>query len=758
MRILDRYVLRQVLSPFGLGLLVFTFFLIIPGLMEYAEEYISKGVPLQVVVRLMSTLVPQALALTIPMSLLLGLLVALGRLTADREFVALQACGVHPARLMRPVMVVATSGCAATLYVLLVAVPASNQLFREGTFDIVASLAEGDIKPRVFFEGIPNLVLYIKEVPPEGGWNGVILVDSRAGQGSPVYTARRGWLVIDKVRRRVEAVLEEGTRHQQAAEAPEKYEISRFARHVLTLNPDDVLRTGQLSKGEREMSIPELRARAAELRAQGQSPHNPLFEIHQKFAIAGACFIFGLLGLSLGVSRERDARLGSFVMGIVVIFLYYVILWLGRSLVKGHFLPPWLGAWLPNLLLGGVGLGLLTRRRHAGDRAVRVRWPAVLSGPSVRGQPSGKWLPFSTLDRYVGRRYLGFLSLSGCALGTLFYVAAFVEYSEKVFKGEATWRALGEFLLFSTPQYLYYIIPLAVLLSGLITIALFTKSSELVAVKACGVSLYRVAMPLLAASAVASVALVALDQTILGPANRRAEAIRHVMRGGAPETFNILNRRWVAGAGGEIYHFDYFDPGARRFQGLWILEFDPAMHRLVRRTFASAAVWVAPRESQRAQWRLDRGWTRVFGAEGSSRSYEPFQSTLVALPEPAHFTTEAADPSYMNYRQLKSYTEHLGEGGFDVTWHRVALARKISFPFITLVMTLIAVPFAVTMGRSGAMAGIGAAIAIAILYWTVLSLFGAFGAGGAIAPALAAWAPNLLFGAAAAYLLLTVRT
>ena len=94
MRIIDRYVIREVLWPFVIGLLVFTFMLIIPYLIDYAESFISKGVATLVVLRIMATLLPSTLALTIPMSLLLGLLVAFGRLSSDREFVAMQACGV----------------------------------------------------------------------------------------------------------------------------------------------------------------------------------------------------------------------------------------------------------------------------------------------------------------------------------------------------------------------------------------------------------------------------------------------------------------------------------------------------------------------------------------------------------------------------------------------------------------------------------------------------------------------------------------
>ena len=132
MRILDRYVIREVLVPFVIGLLVFTFMLIIPFLIDYAESFISKGVPVLVVLRVMATLLPGALALTIPMSLLLGLLVAFGRLSADREFVAMQACGVSRLRLLRPVGVLSVPGT-----------PKNTEIHIMLTFNMASGLRRG---------------------------------------------------------------------------------------------------------------------------------------------------------------------------------------------------------------------------------------------------------------------------------------------------------------------------------------------------------------------------------------------------------------------------------------------------------------------------------------------------------------------------------------------------------------------------------------------------------------------------------------
>ena len=768
MRIIDRYVIREVLLPFCIGLLVFTFMLIIPYLIQYAETFIAKGVPTLVVLQVMATLLPMALGLTIPMSLLLGLLVAFGRLSADREFVALQACGVSLLRLMRPVALLSLLTWAATSYVLLVAVPNANQTFREITYNIVAARAEGEVRPRVFFEDFPDLVIYVREIPATGGWNDVFMADNRPGKAPSVFMARHGRVLLNREERTVEMVLEEGARH--TADSAGKYEVVTFRQMLISLNPESVFpRTGP-AKGAREMSIAELQTRAAELEATGVYPHTELFEIQKKFSIPIACLVFGLIGLGLGASNRRDGKLASFVVGIVVIFIYYVLLWLGQSLVRGHLVAPWVAAWLPNIVLGGLGGLLFLWRDRAADQPIRIPLPsfrkrtriaaappaglpAPTSGATIR-IPTLRFPGPSLLDRYVAMSYARVAGLSAISMAGIFYIATFLDLSDKVFRGDATWGMLGSYLWYATPQYVYYILPLSVLLGTLVTIGLLTKNSELVVMKACGISLYRVALPMLVGAVVAGGILFALEESVLGPSNRRAEAIRYVIRGGSLQTFDVLNRRWVAGSDGQIYHYDYFDARTQRFSGLSIFEFGEEMQTLARRTYADLAI----SEGGGSAWRLERGWTREFLPTGDTRAFTPFEREPFTIEPASYFATESPDERFMSYSQLRGYIDRLRTGGFDISEQQVALERKISFPFITLVMTLLAVPFAVTTGRRGAMYGIGVGIVLAIVYWVTISVFAALGTGGLVAPMLAAWAPNLLFGAGAGYLLLTVRT
>ena len=781
MSIIDRYVIRQVVTPFLLGLLVFTFIFIIPAMMEYAEGLVSKGVSGIVIASLMVRLVPQALAITFPMSLLLALLVAFGRLSADREFVAMQACGVSLLRLLRPVGLIAVTAWAATSYVLLVLVPEGNQAFRQIVFNVTAELAEGDVKPRVFFDEFPNMALYVRDVPTAGGgWSGVFIADMRDGPASKIYLADRGRVAVDREKKTVDLVLEDVTIHQTAADGD--YDVGTFEQSIVGVDAT-ALFGNAIPKGPKEMTVAELRAQIAQNEqiidpATGRpySTHNEWMLIHQKFAIPVACLVFGLIGLALGATHRRDGMLGSFVLGIVVIFAYYVPLYLGPQMVKGNLMPPWLGTWLSNIVLGALGVAMFVWRDRVADQPIRIPVPAWLQqGRRAALLPSAGFL--KTLDRYVASAYLRYLALSTVALIAVFYISTFIDNSDKVFKGMATWSMLLEYFRYATPQWIYYALPVAVLLAALVTIATLTKNSELIVMKACGISLYRVALPMFVTAAAAGALLFAMEETVLGPSNRRAEELKHVIRGNSPDTFDVLHRRWLVGSEGEIYHYTWYDPRKHLLSGLSIYEFSDRMRRLTRRTYvdvathlpSSTAPAIAPTSGTADQpraddenppdlWRVERGWTREFGEDTKIRSFTPIEAETRRLETADYFGADEPRPEFMGYTDLRAYTDVLQASGFDVLAQRVALARKLAFPFVTLVMTLIAVPFAVTIGRSGAMGGIGAGIALAITYWTVISVFAALGAGGVLSPTLAAWAPNLLFGSAAVYLLLTVRT
>jgi len=779
LRILDRYVLRELIAPFVFALLLLTFALEIPTILQYGETLIAEGVSWGVVLRVLATLLPSALGITIPMALLGAILYGLGRLSGDRELVAMEACGVSLARLLRPLILFGVLATAATTYVMIVALPAANQAFREITFKLLMSRGESKIKPRVFYSGFPNLVIYVREVTPGVGWTDVMVAESSQPAEHKLYLAKEGRLLIDEGKRSVALVLENGTQHGVNPREPEKYVFATFDQTMLVIDPDTVFpREGPL-KGPTEMTIAELKGEMVELKKQNLYPHNQIMAWQKKYSIPAACLAFMLVALGLGASNRRDGRLASFVLGIGVVFVYYVLMYISEAIAKGGLLPywfAWLAMWVPNVIIGLWGVVLIARKLRGPERSVQFALPFLRrrAGPAgASSEPGGivhaprgtrvrvvvkvphVSLPrLSILDWYVLKQGLWISALSATALLALFYVASFIDLSDHLFTGRTTGFMVLTFLWFASPQFLYYLVPLAVLMGALVTIGALTKNSELVVMKACGISLYRAAAPLVILALIGSALLIGLEERLLAYSNRRADAINNVIRGRLPMT-QSLDRRWVAANNGNIYQYLYFESSRNRLNGLSIYEFGKDPSTLARRQYFEFAQFRGDREARgQVQWQGGAGWQREF----QPRKFVAFTNHPVVMEGPGYFATERPDAEHMSYRQLSDHVAALQAGGFNVVPYVVSLHRKLAFPFVTLIMALIAVPFAVTSGKHGAMYGVGAGIVLAILYWTAISVFGAIGAGGLMAPALAAWAPNIIFGCAALYLLLTVRT
>ena len=774
LRITDRYILREVIPPFLLALFVFTFLLMIPPIMEVAEDLIAKGVDTMTVVRIMGTLMPQGLGITIPMALLLGILMGLGRLSSDREAVALQACGISVFRMLLPLWLFGGVAALATCYILVVALPDANQAFREITFRTVASRAEGEVKPRVFYEDFPNVMLYVREVSTTGdGWHDVFLADMRDSEHPDIYVAAQGQIVLEPEARRVDVVLRSGTGHQVNPDDPSGYETHHFDEIVIGLDPETVFpRTGP-QRGYPELSISELQEEVARMTDLGTSPHRPIMELHRKFSIPVACLVFALIGLSLGVTSRKDGKLASFSLGIAVIFSYYVIMYGAEAMAKGSLVSPHLAMWLPNIILGIAGLFLLILRSRSFDRRIALPFSsAARSHAPIAPEQTNSRKPLQLpglsratvfnlhlLDWYVTRLYLGIVALAFVGLLGIFYISTFIDLSDKLFKGQTTGLILLEYFWYTTPQFMYFVLPIASLVAALVTIGLLTKTSELTVMKACGVSLYRAALPIFLSSLVWSGFLFALGETILSRANREAESLNREIRSGVPRSraMDVLNRKWIVSPTGSIYHYLFFQPEAAELGSLSIYDFDNQNWRLKRRAFARHATFLDG-------WLGHDVWIRNFSSDSITETNNsiPYTSEielpLPFLASPDYFETDRPDAELMNFSELQTHITELSSSGFDVVHLLVELHRKLSFPLVTLILTLIAIPFAVTTGPRGALYGIGVGIALAFTYWIAINVFAAVGSAGLLAPGLSAWAPNLLFGASAMYLLLTVRT
>ena len=791
MRTLDRYVFREILPPFLLSLLIYTFILEIPPVMRQLEQLVAKGVSWGAAGKILLTLLPQGLGLTIPMATLTGILVGLGRLSADREAVALLACGVSPYRLLRPVLAFATVMTGATLYVMLQAIPDANQAFREITFDLVSNKLASEIRPRVFFEEFPGFVLYTRDEAPGGGWKDVMVADNRKPESSSVYMAASGQLAVDRPAQRVGISLFNGVHYTSGQQG--ETGTYRFPKEIqLTLDPNTVFKREDLPRTITEKSMAELRADGDRKLKAGLSPHPEIMYAQQKFSIPAACLVFAAIGLALGLTASRDTKMAGLVVGLAVVFAYYAILEIAAAQTRGHYrtieeakglaTASWVNAyltrWWPNIIMGLFGVGALIWRARFAQRGIPLTFPVRVpqlptgwhrhpaSAEQAAPVPAGARrarrvvvvvrvprlrIPggMGVLDRYISRMYVRVIGLSFAGLLGLFYISAFVDRAEKIFKGQATTGRVFEFLLYSTPQFVYFVIPIAVLLSVLVTFGMLSRTSELTVMKACGISLYRTALPVLALSVIGSAVLFGLEQRILAEANRKADAIDNDIRGRPPRTINPLNRRWVVANDGSIYHYGFFDPQQRVLTALTVYRPEATAWKLASQTYATTA-------EHRGGWTGVKGWHRDYTK--SPPDFQAFDRRPLALEPPDYFGSEAPIAEFMTVPELQKHIGHLKASGFNWLPFSVELQRKMAFPFVTVVMTLLAVPFGVTTGRRGALYGIGTGIVIALAYWIVSSVFVAIGSAGMLPPFLAAWSANIIVAGAAAFLFLNTRT
>ncbi len=270
-RILDRYIVREMIPPSVLGLLVFTFVLLIDQIPRLLAILVARSADLYTIIRVFINLLPSIFAVTIPMAFLLGVLLAFGRMASDSEIVALRAVGVSPLRLLGPVMFLASAAGLVTLYINAVALPAANQAHRELVFSLVVSKARTVVKPRTFTDELlpGRMMLYVSDIASDTGrWEDLLIQDTRTAGEQSLILAREGQLVIDQENKRVRLDLGEGSRHTFFVAKPKEYRRTAFGTMSFDLPFSEFFPKLPLTKGDREMTLG--RAAGADRRAQGR--------------------------------------------------------------------------------------------------------------------------------------------------------------------------------------------------------------------------------------------------------------------------------------------------------------------------------------------------------------------------------------------------------------------------------------------------------------------------------------------------------
>ena len=339
---------------------------------------------------------------------------------------------------------------------------------------------------------------------------------------------------------------------------------------------------------------------------------------------------------------------------------------------------------------------------------------------------------------------------------SVYIMADLAELFGDILKNDISTSTVVDYYKFLSFQIFKDLSPLVVLLTVLISFGLLSRTSEIIAAKAAGLSLYRLAAPALMAAGLVAVINVYLETSVLPYSNARAEAIRAEIKGRpeAVRSYRRADRQWFFGQGGYIYHFQNYDARAQRLQRLHVFRFDPDTYQMTGRLYAQEARYL---EDDR--WVVSGAWNRAFdqGAETGTAIAE--DGSVLRIPEPPEFfDTEIKSPQFMSWGELTTFVRNMRSSGQEVHPLEVQRLNKIALPAICLVMALVALPFAFRLGRKGALYGIGLGIGLAIIFYAVIAIFTTLGQAGSLPPLVAVWSPHVLFTSLSLYLFLGVET
>lgn len=371
---LHRYIFREVLTPFLLGLGVFTFVLLITRLLKLIELVVNRGLPPTQILRLLAYLMPAFLELTIPMAMLLAILIAFGRLSADAEMIAMRSSGLSIYQLVPPVALFVALATLLTAGLSMYARPWANRNLKHELWDIARSRATAGLRPQVFNDEFPGLVIYAEQIDSRSDrLVRVLISDERDPAQHNTVFAREGFMISDNEAQTVTLRLLDGTIHT-SGEGTSDYHTD-FESYDVNLDLREAF-AGQAAQEDdpKELTLPQLRE--ALTRAPGEPRPAMLVELHRKFAIPFACVVFGLVAVPLGTAPARAVRARGFAVSLAVIFVYYILLSAGQGFAEQGSIPAWLGLWLPNIVFGA--LGILLMRRVARERAIFGTWFADL--------------------------------------------------------------------------------------------------------------------------------------------------------------------------------------------------------------------------------------------------------------------------------------------------------------------------------------------------------------------------------------------
>ncbi len=358
MKVIHRYVLEEIRGPFLIALFVFTLVTLLHQFTRLADLVVAKGVPASLVGKLLLSLLPQFLEITLPSALLLSVLLALGRLGADSETTALCAAGVGMRGLLVPVLLLSLGTSLANLYIGWAGIPWGQRNLTRSIARIISLRAGAGVEEHVFREVAPDVLLFPDRVSPDGsGMTGVMVSQRVEGQDPVLVFARQGKFLPENNGQTAGLILFDGSIHNNDRKA-EAYRIASFREMEFRLP------RGKTDPGDpdspKHLTLPELARKIDETGGKGKAARYR-YQFHKRLSLAVSCLAFGLLGIPLGHSQRARGKSPAFTLTLVIILFFYFFLAGAGAAEEYSALLMTALLWTPNAVALAASCWLLWR-------------------------------------------------------------------------------------------------------------------------------------------------------------------------------------------------------------------------------------------------------------------------------------------------------------------------------------------------------------------------------------------------------------
>ena len=760
-RLIERYVLKGIVPYIIISLILLTAILFAQQSVRYLEGVFHGLVPSGFAYGVALSLLPSVLVFTIPMAVLAGTIIGLGRMGSDSELVAMRAAGVSALRVIWPALLLGFLATIATVFLNLREAPRAQQHLRQALVRSALYKLDSPVEPRTFTTDIPGYVIYVRDGDKTSGEWGRVFIKTQDRDGATfLITSRKGR--IDSSEEKSELVLEDAVTTKMPAPGTRasSYAVERVAQRRILFNTGraDLLAGMRKAKSDPdEMNWTELRSFAAQ--STGDARREATMLLHKRLALSLSPLIFSFFGAAFALRVRRGGRGLGLILSLMVLLIYYLVTLAGDQMARAGSLPPLIGAWLASGLTVLIGFTLLILRRReitAWFKRSSVEKPVNSRKVMRPASRIGLRQWFVSFPALLDLNILRALGIS--------FIFAFVSLALvfDIFTVFELWRfiATNAATVKLVVQYLYYLLPLvsvelfpgSVLVAVLMTYALTARRKEAVAWWASGQSVYRLMLPGVAFAIMISALSWSIQERIMPQANVRQDNLRSRIRGKIAQVAAGSGVRWLVSAdGARIFSYE-FDERRQSLLKPSIYDFDSQGVGLKRVVSGEEGKWLSQDEMEIA----GAQWISLEAAQVSRQSAETMK--ISGVDPPAVFIPTVDRPSQLSAERLRAYIKTLKQRGAETAPLAVALQRKYADPFSVIVMALVGMPLAISFGRKTTVLALCAAVVVSLLFWLVSGGFQQVGEHALLPPAAAAWTPVVIFAGGAFYFISRVRT